>query len=157
MASTVPPPANDDNKVQEVAGTPATSPTKEQPPSQVGTYDCTEQDPDFWLHSYEERACIRQFDGEMSREQAEHLAYEETLLAWHKAHYRPRLGYCGGCQQISSPADTILLADGATIHNNNLSCSIVYGNQWRVFASFGLSLLGINKPITWSKFEGRRS
>jgi hypothetical protein len=153
----VPTPANDDLAPKEVAGIPGTVPAEEQPPVQAKTYDFTGQDPDFWLHAYEERASIREFEGGMSREQAEHLAYDEVLLAWHKAYYRPRAGYCAGCQEQLSVNDTILLADCATIHNTRLHCASEYKTKWRTVASLGLSLLGIDEPITWSTFEREKS
>ena len=99
-------------------------------------------DPDRWLHEYEERAAIREHGAGQSRPEAERLAYEETLLTWHREHGMPPEGVCGAC---GHPLDGwhVPMPDGSAVHAH---CVAEYGGQWRARAAEALTLAGIPAP-----------
>ncbi|SOE01496.1 hypothetical protein [Caenispirillum bisanense] len=96
-----------------------------------------------WLHDYEERAAIREHDGGLPRHDAERLAYEETLLAWHHRHGMPPKGTCGACGQPLGDW-TVPLPDGAVVHT---TCVRKYHSISRTRAAAALTLAGVPAPI----------
>ena len=51
-----------------------------------------------WKAFYDERACIAEFDGEQSREQAEAIAFESCVVEWLNRHTcRTDPGCCAAC------------------------------------------------------------
>ncbi|MDQ2104433.1 hypothetical protein [Azospirillum isscasi] len=95
-----------------------------------------------WLHLYEERAAVREFDGGLPRPEAERLTYEEVLLAWHRES-RPSDGNeCAACSGVLA-GHTVRLPDGAWVHTG---CVVEYGRLWRKRAAEALRLAGILSP-----------
>lgn len=128
-----------------------TAPSAPEPPPVTSHHNTVEYDTDAWLHFYEERAAIRQFDAKLRCGEAERLAYEETLLAWHRAHARHADGQCSGCDGVLSAAHATRLPDGAPVHVDRPECHVGHNERWRAAAAAALTLAGITPPLQFSK------
>jgi hypothetical protein len=77
-----------------------------------------------WQAYFDERAAIREYDGGLARDQAEGLAFEDTVSHWLSVHPAPatppdRCVHCGHTQRTDDVLLPMLAEGGHTwIHNN---------------------------------------
>jgi hypothetical protein len=104
-------------------------------------------DPGSWHDLYQERAAHREFDGDHPRAEAEELAFNELVVAWHALHGRRWPDWqCAGCDQPIGELPSLGLADRNRVHFAQPDCLIRFGERWRGEAAAGLRLLGIERP-----------
>ena len=108
--------------------------------------------PEDWLAYFNERAAVREFDGRMSRSEAERHAFEDTVAQWMALHPAPPTEVCHGCAHCglpSTPDDPllpILAADhGHTwIHDH---CHARWLETRRAIARTTLQQLGVSGAL----------
>jgi hypothetical protein len=101
-----------------------------------------------WRAFYDERAAIREYDGQRPRPEAERLAWGETLGEWHKANGSPPPSWqCAGCGEPIGGAPAMTLPDAARVHDvAGYGCLIAYGKRWRATAAKALAEMGVTPP-----------
>jgi hypothetical protein len=107
-------------------------------------------DPVWWRALFEQRAALRQLNGGRLREEAEVVAFSDTILEWHhRSGARPDSRRCSGCgDELRGGAD-LALCDGARVHLDavhGVNCIITYGQKWRGAAVTALRTLGLDPP-----------
>jgi len=104
--------------------------------------------PIWWRTFIEQRAAIRQLNSGRPRDEAEMLAFSDTVLEWHHrcgAHCDPRR--CPACGDEFRGEEGLILCDGARVHlggARGVNCLIAYGQKWRGAALTGLRVLGVS-------------
>ena len=99
-----------------------------------------------WRAFYDERAAIREFDGQRPRAEAERLAWGELQNEWHRRHgERTPSWQCAGCREPISGQPVFAFPDGARAHDD-LTCIAAYGKRWRSAATAALVKLGLRLP-----------
>ena len=105
---------------------------------------------EYWRDFFDERAAHREFDGGHLRADAEHLAFGEMILEWHRRYgARPDPDRCAGCGDDLPGKSGLALCDGARVHFDavrKVDCIITYGKKWRSAAVAALRELGFNPP-----------
>jgi hypothetical protein len=99
-----------------------------------------------WRRFYDERA---QYDGYNSRQEAESLAWGETVSKWHMTHgERTPRDRCAGClKPIGDGEEALDHADGTRTHlADGFDCVIAYGDRWRGAAEKALVAMGLTPP-----------
>lgn len=107
-------------------------------------------DPDDWREYHEERAAIREYGANYTREDAEWMAWSDTIEAWCERNpivHAP--GQCGGCKlPLTEPI--LDLGDGAKVHfpieDVLFRCLMDYGERRRLRASRALESMGLRRP-----------
>jgi hypothetical protein len=101
-----------------------------------------------WQAYFDERAAIREFDGQRPRVEAERLAWGELLVEWHKAHGAPPpSSRCAGCGKPIGGSPAMTLADAARVHDvASYECLLKYGRRWRAAAAKALTSMGLEPP-----------
>ncbi len=99
-----------------------------------------------WRGYVEERVALRLGLGH-PQPQAARFAWDETLVAWHKAHgVPPPRALCAGCDKPLSGAGSMDIWDGARVHlDDGYRCLIAYGRCWRAAAAEALAAMGIRR------------
>jgi hypothetical protein len=96
-----------------------------------------------------ERAAIRQYEASCSRQEADALAWGETLNEWHMTHGKrtPR-DLCAGClRPIGDGEEALDHADETRTHMaDGFDCVIQYGKHWRGAAERALAAMGLVPP-----------
>jgi hypothetical protein len=111
--------------------------------------------PVWWCDLFEQLAALRQLNGGRPREDAEVLAFRDTILEWHHRYgARPDSRRCPGCGDELGDEAGLVLCDGARVHLDGVrgvNCLITYGQQWRGAALVALRVLGLDPPegFTW--------
>ena len=101
-----------------------------------------------WRAYYDERAAIREYDGQRPRPFAETLAWGELQNEWHRLHGdHPPAWQCAGCQKPIGGPPVFVFPDGARAHDD-LGCIAAYGRRWRSAATAALVKLGLSRPAT---------
>jgi hypothetical protein len=105
-----------------------------------------------WWHS-QFAICIinRELGGTRTTAQAQHLAFGDIVVEWHRRYGEPPDSRCcAGCGfELLEPASAVVLSDGARIHFGGVhraDCLIRYGRIWRQAAVAALARVGIDPP-----------
>jgi hypothetical protein len=109
-------------------------------------------DTDYWQAVYAERAAIREQQGELSRAEAERLAFEDAVTHWLCRHPAPATDPRRGCVQCSGgdqANDTLLpvLAPGGYVWVHD-QCWEAWTSFRRRQASEALRGLGVRRDQT---------
>jgi hypothetical protein len=93
----------------------------------------------------------RELGGTRKAAQAQHLAFGDIVVEWHRRYGEPPDSRCcAGCGfELGDSASAIVLSDGARVHLGGVhgaDCLIRYGWRWREAAMAALARLGINPP-----------
>ena len=105
-----------------------------------------------WRDWITERAAILEFDGGLSRAEADRRAFEYTLIEWLNRHpHQGNLGICAGCgdAMYDQASDWRTLADSASVHYGGLwglRCMERYALGRRKEAADALRQMGIGAP-----------
>jgi hypothetical protein len=100
---------------------------------------------DDWRLYYLERAAIREYDGHLSREEADRRAWRETANRWwHEHGSRSAQGVCCGCGKPVSIKDAIPLPHDQRVHDAD--CMAAFGRKWLKEAAEALARFGIPAP-----------
>jgi len=100
-----------------------------------------------WQEHLDERAGIRQFEGEHAAADAQLLAWDDTLAAWHKLHGRRwPSDRCAGCEAPIGDTRAFALLDGNQVHFASLDCLDAHNRRWRSEAHAALVALGLLPP-----------
>jgi hypothetical protein len=106
--------------------------------------------PVWWRALFEQRAAFRELNGGRPQEEAEGLAFSDTILEWHHRYgARPDARRCPGCSDEFAGEAGLVLCDGARVHFDSAhggNCLIAYGQKWRGAALAGLLMLGLDPP-----------
>jgi hypothetical protein len=102
----------------------------------------------WWRDLYEERAAFREYDGGISRAEAEQFAWRETENRWHLQYgERVRRDLCAGCRRPIGSDWALDVIDTNRVHQrDNNACLIRHGERWRATARQALLTLGLQLP-----------
>jgi hypothetical protein len=102
-------------------------------------------DAEDWRIHFQERAAIREYDGNASREIAERRAWRETANRWwFELGTRFPSNVCAGCGKPVSISDGIPLPYDQRVHDAD--CVIRFGRRWISEAADALASMGIPAP-----------
>jgi hypothetical protein len=105
--------------------------------------------PEDWRVYYLERAAIREYDGGLTRAEADRRAWRETANRWwHEHGFRAPTGICCGCAKPVSLAEAIPLPHEQRAHNAD--CVAAFGRRWLKEAAEALAQFGIPAPQGYS-------
>jgi TubC N-terminal docking domain len=113
-------------------------------------------DPADWRAFYDERAGIAEFNGQISRCEAELHAYECCITEWlSRYHERSRPGECAHCRQ-SDRSDHVIVPFGIErlvwLHPE---CWSPWHEARRFEAAVALTAMGIVRPVGRGRSKGR--
>jgi hypothetical protein len=121
------------------------SPKPREPFSAVWT-------PEDWRVYYLERAAIREYDGGLTRAEADRRAWRETANRWwHEHGFRAPPGICCGCAKPVSLAEAIPLPHEQRAHDAD--CVAAFGRRWLREAAEALARFGIPAPAGYGPDE----
>jgi hypothetical protein len=101
-----------------------------------------------WRVYYLERAAIREYDGGLTRAEADRRAWRETANRWwHEHGSRSAPNICCGCGKPVSGADAIPLPHDQRVHNAD--CMSQFGRRWLNEAAEALAKFGIPTPPSY--------
>jgi hypothetical protein len=102
-------------------------------------------DAEDWRIYFQERAAIREYDANVSREIAERRAWRETANRWwFELGTRFPANVCAGCERPVSTSDGIPLLYDQRVHDAD--CVIRFGRRWISEAAVALAAMGIPAP-----------
>ena len=98
-----------------------------------------------WRTYYLERASIREYDGGLTRAEADKRAWRETANRWwHRHGFRAAPGTCIGCGRPASAAAAFPLPHGQRAHDAD--CVAAFGRRWLSEAAGALAKMGTQTP-----------